>query len=360
MLGYLNSFPVKVLLVLFGFFSGGAQLVVAQEASLVHPQVLKIFNWSEYLDPDVVNDFESKYQVDVKEFYFESDEDRTKQLAVTGGQGYDIVVSDMPSIRRYARQGWLEKITPQKLSNYHHISVNYLQTENFSKQYAVPLLWGTLGIAYRKDLVKKPITSWQHLFQPTDELKHKIVLIRDVNDLVSMGLKSLGYSANSRVPEQLDEVEDLLLAQKPFVRSYIYISVEEDSALLKGDVWAAMAYNGDALLLNEQNPNIRYVVPEEGSNLWVDYFLILKASKNKKLAYKFLNFVNQPENAKRIAEFASCATPNIGAERLLSAEFRSDPLIYPPKNVLDKMEIYERLPAHITKRRNSIVTKIYH
>jgi len=331
---------------------------IPPEATQERP-VLKILNWSEYLDPKVIKDFEKKYQVEVKEFYFESDEDRTKILALTDARGYDIIVSDMPSIRIYAKRNWLEAITPQKLTNYSLISPHYLQSENFSDRYGVPLLWGTLGIVYREDLVKQPITSWQQLFKPTDELKQKIVLIRDVNDLIGMGLKSLGYSANSTVPEQLDEVERLLLAQKPFVKSYIYISVEENSALLKGEVWAAMAYNGDALLLNEQNSNIKFVVPQEGGNLWVDYFLILKSSKNKKLAYQFLDFVNQPEIAGRVAEYASCATPNMGAEKLLPAEFKANPLIYPPQNVLDKMEIYKKLPARVTKRRNSIVTRIY-
>lgn len=357
--GSTNSCVSKFLIFFFSFFLVSSQIVAEVQNPSTKAQVLKILNWSEYLDPEVISDFEKTYQIEVKEFYFESDEDRTKQLALTDGVGYDIIVSDMPSIRLYARRGWLEAITPEKISNYRYLSPRYLQSENLSEQYAIPLLWGTLGIAYRKDLVKQPITSWQQLFKPADELKHRIVLIRDVNDLVGMGLKSLGYSANSTIAEQLDEVETLLLAQKPFVKSYIYISVEENSALLKGDVWAAMAYNGDALLLNELNPNIEFVVPREGGNLWVDYFLILKSSKNKEMAYRFLDFVNRPENAKRIAEYASCATPNVGAEKLLPSEFKNDPLIYPPKDVIDKMEIYKKLPARVTKKRNGIVTKIY-
>lgn len=359
LLGGKKSCVSRTLIIFISFFIGSSQIVADVQNNSTKAQALKILNWSEYLDPEVISDFEKKYQVEVKEFYYESDEDRTKQLALTDGVGYDIIVSDMPSIRLYARRGWLETITPEKISSYRYLSPRYLQSENLTGQYAVPLLWGTLGIAYRKDLVKQPITSWQQLFQPADELKYKIVLIRDVNDLVGMGLKSLGYSANSTIVEQLDEVETLLLAQKPYVKSYIYISVEENSALLKGDVWAAMAYNGDALLLNELNPDIEFVVPREGGNLWVDYFLILKASKNKDMAYKFLDFVNQPEIAKRIAEYASCATPNVGADKLLPSEFRNDPLIYPPKDVMDKMEIYNKLPARVTKKRNGIVTKIY-
>ena len=120
-----------------------------------------------------------------------------------------------------------------------------------------------------------------------------------------------------------------------------------------------MAYNGDALMLNELDSNIEFVVPQEGSNLWVDYFLILKSSKSKDLAYQFLDYINQPENAKRIASYAICATPNVGAEKLLPNEFKNDPLVYPPENVMLKMEIYRKLPARITKRRNGIVSRIY-
>ncbi len=349
----------KLLVGVFGLVIWSSQSFAAVQSSAPEVKVLKILNWSEYLDPAVITEFEEKYQVEVREFYFESDEDRTKQLALIDGKGYDIIVSDMPSIRLYAKQNWLEAIKPQKISNYNLILPRYLQRENFTEQYGVPFLWGTLGIVYRKDLVKEPLTSWLQLFRPASELKQKIVLIRDVNDLIGMGLKSLGYSANSTITEHLDEVETLLLAQKPFVRSYTYISVEEDSALLKGEAWAAMAYNGDALLLNELDSNIQFVVPQEGGNLWVDYFLILKSSKNKNLAHQFLDFVNLPEVAKRTAEYANCATPNIGAEKLLSMDFKNNPLIYPPSDVLEKMEIYRKLPARITKRRNSIVTRIY-
>jgi len=354
-----SQFIAKLPIILVGIFVWINPTIAAESTSVEKPNVLKILNWSEYLDPEVIKEFENRFQATVKEYYFESDEDRTKKLVLTEGKGYDLIVSDMPSIRVYARRGWLEAIEQQRLMNYQHISPKYLRDDDGSKRYGIPLLWGTLGIAYRKDLVQTPITTWKQLFQPADELKNKIVLIRDVNDLIGMGLKSLGYSANSHEIEHHNRVQALLVAQKPYVRSYTYISVEEGSALLSGEVWAAMAYNGDALLLHELDSNVEYVVPQEGGNLWVDYFLVLKAAENSSLAYKFLDFINQPEVAKRIAEYASCATPNLAAEKLLPVEFKKNNLIYPPQNVVNNMEIYERLPARVVKRRNSIVTSIY-
>src|SRR3990172_7862723 len=218
--------------------------------------------------------------------------------------------------------------------------------------YAVPYFWGTLGIAYRADLVDKAPTSWMDIFQPAQYLYRKIEMVESSRDALGMALKALGYSANSANPMEIKQAEQLLLTQKPYVKTYNYSALTEKSALVSGDVIAAMLYSGDALTVQEFEKNIRYVVPKEGGNLWVDYLVVLDSSKNKELAMAFINFLNEPENAAQLAEFVHYATPNKAAEKLLPDEFLKDSTIYPSAEIIAKSEFYTPLPARITKQRN--------
>jgi spermidine/putrescine transport system substrate-binding protein len=179
-------------------------------------------------------------------------------------------------------------------------------------------------------------------------------MIKDSRDLLGMALKSLGYSANSTSQAELDSAKKLLLAQKPFVNSYSYIALNEKASLVTGEALMAMVYNGDALMIQEHEPAIKFVQPEEGGNLWCDYFLVLDSSPKKDLAYTFLNYIHEPEVMAKLAQFAYYATTNIAAEKILPEDFLSDPIIYPPKQVLEKSETYSTLPPRTTKKYNAI------
>ena len=128
--------------------------------------------------------------------------------------------------------------------------------------------------------------------------------------------------------------------------------------LVRGEARAAMVYSGDAMMVAEHNENIAYVVPEEGSNLWVDYLAVLKRSRQKQLAMDFINFLNEPENAAQLAQFVYYATPNREAEKRLPKEFLEDPVIYPDQNVLAKSEFYRELPPRVQKRYNAVLPRV--
>ncbi|NJN47037.1 MAG: extracellular solute-binding protein, partial [Candidatus Competibacteraceae bacterium] len=193
---------------------------------------------------------------------------------------------------------------------------------------------------------------------PSEALRGKIIMINAARDVVGIALKALGYSVNSTDPKQLKAAEALLLAQKPYVKSYSYISLSAQSELVDGGAWAAMIYNGDAITLQALNPNIVYAVPEEGSELWVDYLVVLAASPRQALAKTFINFLNEPENAARIARFVNYATPNKTAEQWLSAEFLQDTRIYPSAEILKQSEFYAELPPRMAKKINSIFSRL--
>lgn len=173
-----------------------------------------------------------------------------------------------------------------------------------------------------------------------------------------MALKSLGFSANSAEPKELAAVERLLLKQKPYVQSYDYIDVSEVSPLVTGTVVASMMYNGDALAVADFDANIKYVVPEEGGTLWVDYLVVFEKSEKKDLARAFVDFLNEPENAAKVAEYAYSASPNQAAEKILPAEFLADPVIYPPADILARCEVLRLLLPRAERRRSAVYARV--
>lgn len=319
---------------------------------------LVVFTWADYFDPQLQEKFEQTFDAKLSFLYYSSDEDRTAQLAENHGQGIDLILTSGIDLGPYVKRGWLSRLPLEQIPHAKHLDQRWRTAFPNASEYALPFFWGTLGIIYRTDLVATPITSWHQLFQPSGELQGRIAMMEDSRELISMGLKALGYSANSQDKNHLKEVEELLLAQKPHVKSYLYISMEEDSSIVTGDLVAAMVYNGDALMVSEHNDKLTYVLPSEGGNIWVDYFALSAKARNHELAYQFLNFLNQPENAAQMAEYVYYATPNKAAEKLLPEEFLQDPTIYPSLDSLDKSEFYTPLAPRIQRLRNNIGAKV--
>ncbi|MGI9292460.1 MAG: ABC transporter substrate-binding protein [Pseudomonadales bacterium] len=319
---------------------------------------LVLLNWDEYLDAELVQRFERQYGAEIIQILYSSEEDRTAKLVASNGVGYDLILSSGIDLGSYVKRGWLAAINEEKLPNLKYIDPALRAAFPDAKAYGLPYFWGTLGILYRSDLVQTPITSWTQLFKPTPDLQGKISMVEDGRDLISMGLKALGYSANSTNRSQLKAVESLLLAQKPFVKSYLTLTLDAGSPLVSGEISASMSYSGDALMVEKHNANLTYVLPEEGGNIWIDYFTISANARDPELAYLFLNFINEPENAAQLAQFLHYATPNKEAEELLPDNFLTDPSIYPASKQLEKSEFYKPLPARAQRKRNQIMTRV--
>ena len=333
-------------------------IFISAPASSRNNEELVFLTWAEYMDPDLISEFEKKYDAKVKMVYFETDDIRDDLLVQTEGRGYDLILSSGVSIEKYKKYGWLDKITQTNVSNIKHIDKKWYDLFESSKGFSVPYFWGTTGIGYRKDLVKEDVVSWKSLFEPSESQREKIAMVKNSQDSIGMALKFLGYSANSENPDEIKLAGSLLRKQRPFVSDYSYVNVDKSSALVTGDAVMAMVYSGDALALKEIDSNIEYVLPEEGGNIWVDYILLSKYSKNKALAYKFLDFINEPLNAARLAEYVYYATPNKSAEKLLPAEFLQNPVIYPSKSSLTKSEVYKALSPRVVKLRNQLFSNI--
>lgn len=171
-------------------------------------------------------------------------------------------------------------------------------------------------------------------------------------------LKAKGYDLNNTSPEALAQAEQLLIEQKPHVQGYRNFRLDQQSLLISGEVVAAMAYNGDALALMEYHPELRFVLPKEGSSLWVDFFAVSAASRQAELAYKFLEFINEPEMAARNAQFLKFASPNTLAKTILPDCFLSNSSIYPPVEYLKKSEFYKRWPPRVMKRATNLYMQL--
>ncbi len=321
---------------------------------------LVLLNWSEYLDPELIEKFEQQYKVKVRERYFESDDLRDEMLLETDGAGADLAMVNGTMIETYRKRGWLAGATVQQIPNLKHVDDKWLNAFEGVTGYAVPYFWGTLGIGYRTDLVATPPQSWMDLYKPAEQLREKIAMVDSQRDIMGMALKALGYSANSTDSRQIRESMELVLDQQPYVKTYTYMVLDENSALVKGDIAMAMMFSGDALMIKEYDDNIEYVVPKEGGNLWVDYLVVMQSSNNKDIAYAFIDFLNEPEHAAQLADYVYYATPNKGAKKLMPAEFLEDPVIYPSKEILSRCETYKRLPARAVKKRNNNFARLRH
>jgi spermidine/putrescine transport system substrate-binding protein len=319
---------------------------------------LKVLTWSDYIDPEVAAGFEAATGIRLNFIHYDSDETRDDYLVAANGSGYDLILTNGYSQQLYQQQGWLAPITPAEVPNLRHIDPKWQGANVGAPGYGVPYFWGTLGIAYRADLVAAPITRWLDLFDPAPELHGRIAMIKNSRDLIGMALRARGHSANSTDPQALAEARALLLRQKPHVKTYSYLSLTGESALVTGEVHAAQMYSGDALMLQEFNADIRYVVPEEGTNLWVDFWTVAAQSSNKKAAFRFIDYINSPEVAARNAEFVHYATPNRSANALLPASHHEDPVINPPADVLERSEAYELMPPRAARAWNALFAEI--
>jgi len=348
----MNTPKNYMLLILFVTLSFVVFTVHANESEVV------FLTWAEYLDEEIVAEFEQKYGIKVKIVYYESDDDRDDLLIQTNGQGYDIILASGSALYKYRKQKWMAPLNTNMLPNMKYIDKKWIDIFQDAKGYAVPYFWGTNGIAYREDLVAKKPVSWRDLFQPEEHEKGKISMIRSSRDMFGMSLKMLGYSMNSNNKNEIDEAYKVLEKQKPFVKSYSYIRLDDKSALVKGQVSMSFAYNGDALSVMEHDKRIKYITPKEGVNLWVDYLFISSSSKNSGNAYKFINYLNEPKVSAKNAEYTYCATPNLGAVKYLPKGFLDNEVIYPSSDVLRKSEIYTKLNPRVARIRTMYFTKI--
>ena len=338
------------------------RLLVLMTASMTvsATETLKIYTWPEYINPDVVAEFEEMFDARLDFTYFESDQARDEELALNAGHGFDLITINSVQVDTYIRRGWLEPINWNTVTNVKYLEDRWKNGFEGNADYAIPYFWGTLGIAYRSDLYPDGFKTWMDLLEPQESLHQKILMINDSRELMAIALKSQGFSANSQNSEHIAQVRGILTSQKPYVLKYGYPTLNETSPMIDGTIWAAPMYSGDVLMLQGFDDRIAYSLPQEGGLIWVDYFTVAQSSQNKELAFMFLNFINEPKIAARQAEYVNYATPNTAAMDYVSQEYRDNPVIFPSKHDLEKSEFILPLLPRTRKKINVVGTELFY
>ena len=303
-------------------------------------QTLNVFNWGDYIDPQVLKDFEKEFKVKVVYEEFDTNEDMHVKIEKGSGK-YDIAIPSDYMIRRMIDEDILLPIDMSKITNYNEIESRHKDLPfDQENKYSVPYMWGTVGLLYNTTMVdEEDIGSWDILWNP--KYSKKIFMINSMRDSIGITLKRLGYSLNTKNEQEIQAARDALIEQKPMVLSYV--GDEMKDKMIAGEAAMTVAWSGDAAACIAENEDLAYMIPEEGSNIWVDSMVIPKTAQNVDMAHKFINFMCRPEVGLMNAEYIGYASPIKSVREQLPEEVTSDIAFYPGVNDLQGSEVFEDL-----------------
>ncbi len=299
---------------------------------------LHVYNWSEYIDPEIYSDFEQEFGVKVIEDTFASNEDLLAKLQA-GATGYDLIV---PSDYMVAIMRELDLLSPlnyDNIPNFSNISDKFKDPPyDPGNTYSVPYQWGTTGIGYDTNVFDEAPDSWAYLFDPqmAGPYAGKISMLNDTREAIGAALKYLGYSLNTTDENQLEEAKQLLIQQKQMVATYDSEGFED--LLAAGETVLAHGWSGDFFMAAEEADQIWYVIPKEGGVIWTDNLAIPKTASSQYTAEVFINYLLRPEVGAKITNYTWYGSPNKASEEFIDSEILDEPAIYPPPEVMDKLE----------------------
>lgn len=305
-------------------------------------ETLHVYNWEDYIDPAVIDLFEEEYNVNVKYSAFTTNEDMFALLQ-SGATSYDVIFPSDYIIQKMIAEDLIIPIDYSLVPNMENIDTSLSSGMEYDPDgaYSVPYMWGTVGILYNTTMVDEPITSWDVLWD--EKYDDNILMLDSIRDTMGLALVRLGYSLNTHDEGQLAEARDTLIEQKQYTLSYV-VDQGKDK-MVRGEAALAVVWSGDAAYSIAQNPDLDYVVPEEGSNIWVDAMVIPTTSKHQELAHAFIDFMCRPDIAQMNAEYIGYSSPNTAAVALLDEQTRNDERFYPPQEVIARCEAFCDLGA---------------
>ena len=291
--------------------------------------VVNVYNWGEYIDTNLIAQFESETGIKVNYKTFESNE-QMYSVIKQGGVSYDVIIPSDYMISRLISEDMLATIDYTNVPNYSFIEES-LKNMAYDPEgtYSVPYMWGTTGIIYDPTIVGE-VDSWSALFDEKDS--GNILMFDNSRDAMGIALKYLGYSLNTTDKAQLDEAFELLKAQKPILQGYVMDQIFDK--LESGEAAIGPYYAGDYLTMQQNNPNLKFCIPKEGANVFVDAMCILKNAENKANAEAFINFMTATENSAANAEFIGYTSPNKEVRDILDLDELTASVMYPDEAAL--------------------------
>lgn len=305
--------------------------------------VVIVYNWGEYVDPDTLVMFEE--ETGIKVIYDEFETNETMYPKVEAGAAeYDVICPSDYMINKMIENDLLMELDFSHIPNAKaNIGSQYLeQSKEFDAQnkYSVPYCWGTVGILYNKTMVDEPIVSWAQLWE--EKYRDDILMQDSVRDAFMVAEKLYGYSMNTVDLDELQTVKNALIAQKPLVQAYVVDQVRDK--MIGNEAAIGVIYSGEAIYTQYENPDLEYVIPIEGTNVWIDSWVILKDAPNKENAEKFINFMCRADIALKNFEYITYSTPNEAAKALIEdEEIKNSPIAFPDLSQYENLESYTYL-----------------
>ena len=336
-------------------------------------KVVNIYNWSDYIDPDVLTKFTAETGIKVVYDNYDNNEIvETKLLA--GGSGYDVVVPSGPNVARQIQAGTLQKLDKSKIPNLSHqwdVISKRLETYDPGNQYAVNYMWGTTGIGYN---VKKArsvlgadgrIDSWDIVFKPENLAKLKdcgVHMLDSSDDILPAALSYLGLDPNTANEADLQKAADLMTKIRPSVRKFH--SSEYLNALASGEICFVVGFSGDIKQSQKRaaeaknGVDIAYAIPKEGAQLWFDNLAIPRDARNAAEAHEFINYLQKPEVAAKNSSVISYANGNLASQKFVDKAILDDKTIYPDESMMSRLYTYQAHDAKTVRFMNRLWTRI--
>ncbi len=301
-----------------------------------------VYNWGEYIDPETITLFEKETGIKVVYDEYETNEIMYPKVEA-GATAYDVLCPSDYMIQKLIENDLLQEIDFDHIPNVKNIGQQYFDSSKEfdpENKYSIPYCFGTVGILYNKTMVTEPVDSWSILW---DEQYADNILMQDsVRDAFMVALKLKGYSMNTLNETELNEAKQLLINQKPLVQAYVVDQVRDK--MIGDEAAIGVIYSGEAIYTQRENENLEYVIPKEGTNVWIDSWVIPKNAPNKENAEKFIDFMCRDDIALMNFEYITYSTPNDAARELIEDEdIKNSPIAFPDLSKYNHLETFHYL-----------------
>lgn len=318
---------------------------------------INVYNWGEYIDQSVLDDFEEQTGIHVNYTTYASNEEMYSKI-VSGAASYDVIIPSEYMISKMIEEDLLAELDFSNIPNYRYIGEEYRGLDfDPDEKYTVPYTWGTVVIVYNTKYVdEEDVADNSIKLLWNEKYAGKILMFDNPRDTFALALTKNGYSLNSRDPEAWNQAAQSLMEQKPLVQAYVMDQVFDK--MINEEAWIATYYAGDFMTMSEENEDLDAYVPVEGANKFFDSMCVLKSSTHKKEAEMFINFMCDTDIAIRNAEEVCYAIPHTEAFLGLDEETQNDEIVYPPEEVLANCEVFTNLPKDIMLLQSDLWIKL--
>jgi len=314
---------------------------------------LNVYNWSAYVAPDTIPNFEKEFGARVRYVTYESNEEMLAQV-ITGNSGWDVVFPTHNRIPPMSSMGLLSPLDHRRLKNIGNLEGEFLSpTWDRDLRWGIPYMWYGTGVAFNRSVTPAP-RAWADLWNP--RFKGRLTMLDDPEDVIGASLKKLGLPFESVDPAELHRAEQALFEQKPLVRAYLNAEVRDQ--LVSGDVLVAQLWSTTAAQALDAAPSLDFVFPAEGFPLYCDNAVILRESRRQELAHEFIDYLLRPQVSAAIAQSTLTATANAKGQALLPEKLRTSAALYPPPGVMARGQWPGTLPAQAQRLRDRMWTEV--